>query len=112
MASEPAYAQLSGTTGEPIPPMSRAELDEIHSGKVPPVQHTLSDEAWRKLYAGLAMGVLLLDVALNESAAKAYNDACDERGTTVFQELAKAAVNHADAALAELKRTEANDDPR
>lgn len=71
MASEPSIVDLA--------PSSVAPVRAIR----------VTDETWRKLYAGLAMA-----------------GAC--WGDEDFEKMAHWAVKHADALLAELKRTEAN----
>lgn len=60
----------------------------------PYIAYTLSHEAWRYLFTGLAMQSVIFGI----------------EGTTEDDCVASAklAVKHADAALAELKRTEAN----
>lgn len=69
---------------------TQVEWQAFYAGQLEPIQHTFSDDAWRKLYAGLAISPTLV---------QAY-------GSTPYI-LAQRAWDIGDAMLAEGKRREA-----
>lgn len=93
----PARLLENVMVGDDIPMMTQAEWEELRDGKVEGVEYTLSREGWRYFFTGLAMQSVIFGI----------------EGTTEDDCVASAtlAVKHADAALAELKRTKAKDEP-